>query len=157
MLVDGIIQLMTGQGSIPSKYAAQVAAVGGLLGTDDLDRVTVYEGELPRGYKLPAVAVHQYNGNQDSDFSGPVDDREDFIQFDIYGSTAVAARTLKAAIRALFVGSREIPGFLGTLPDGTVVEGIFLERDMDLPFLPHADQKGIANRTTLGIRVTSAA
>lgn len=131
MIVDGFISLCTQAG------AGQVA--GG----------RVYRGVLPRGYTLPAVAVHRYNGTQDYDMNGPVGIREDFIQVDAYGDTAVDCETTAAAVRSLFVG------FTGALPDGTVVQGVFLERDMDMPFLPHADSKAISYRSVLGFRIVS--
>lgn len=115
----------------------------GLVGT------RVYKAVLPRGYQLPAVAVHRYGGDQDYQMSGPVDIREDRIQFDAYGDTPDDCEATAEAIRALLVP------YTGTLTDGTVVQACYLERDMDLPFLANADSKGIANRTCLGFRVIS--
>ena len=109
----------------------------------------VYENELPRDYKLPAIAVHQYGGTQDYDLSGPLDIHEVQVQLDCYGKDSGSCRAVVDAAREL------LKGYVGTLPDGTVVEAVFLERDMALPFLPNADAKSIANRWTLGFRVVS--
>jgi hypothetical protein len=126
MMLDGFISLITAHGSVGSR---------------------VYKSVLPRGYVLPAIAIHRYGGAQDYDYAGPVDVREDQIQIDVY--VDAADDTVLEAIRAL------ISGYVGTLPDGTVVQACYLEREMDMPFLPNADTKGIANRSTLGFRVVS--
>ena len=145
MLIDGVIALLSFQptDSVPSayaKYADRITTVAGLI------KGRVYENELPRGYVLPAVCVHQYGGTQDYDFAGPVDINEDQIQLDVYGADSLTCRTAAEAVRKL------LEDFTGTLPDGTVVQGLYKERDQAFPFLAHADQKGIANRWMLGFR-----
>lgn len=132
MLLDGFISLLTGTPAVNN------LATGG-----------VFKSVLPRGYALPAIAVHRYDGTQDYQFDGPVGVREDMIQFDVYGATAEAAQQVAEAVRTALVG------YTGTLPDGSIVQAVYLERDMDMPFLPHADSKGIANRSLLGFRVVS--
>lgn len=131
-MLDGFIALLT-----------SASTVNGLLNGG------ISKSVLPRGYKLPAIAIHRYGGGQDYDFAGPVDISEDQIQLDIYGDTADDCDQVTEAVRALLIG------FTGALSDGTVVQACYLERDMDMPFLPHADSKGIANRSTLGFRVVS--
>jgi hypothetical protein len=132
MILDGFIALLAADPGVHAVAAARV-----------------YKDELPRGYTFPAVVVHRYGGLQDYDFAGPVGVREDQIQIDAYAETA-AIEQLSEAIRAALVP------FVGALPDGTVVQACYLERDMDMPFLPNANTKGIANRSTLGFRVVSA-
>lgn len=127
MLIDGLIQLLS----------SSVTQVSG----------RVYENELPRGYKLPAIAVHQYGGTQDYDFSGPININEDQIQLDCYGQDSPTCRATAEAV------TRLLQGFVGTLPDGTVVQAVYKERSQAMPFLPSADQKAIANRWMLGFRV----
>jgi hypothetical protein len=143
MLIDGIISLLQGNanGTDQSKYTALIAAVTAVTGN------RVYENELPRGYVLPAIAVHQYGGNQDYDMTGPVDVNEDQVQLDVYGADSSTCRQATRAARKL------LEAYVGTLPDGTVVQAVYKERDQAMPFLPHADQKGIANRWMLGFRV----
>lgn len=111
--------------------------------------VKAYLSLLPRGFSLPAIALHRYNGNQDYDMAGPVSVTEDNIQIDIYGKDAPTCQGLALAIKAL------LNPFLGTLPDGTTVTGCYLERQMDMPFLANADTPGIANRSLLGYRIVS--
>ena len=150
MLIDGVISLLQGQlnGTNQSAYTALIEALVNILSTDHKTNLpSVYENELPRGYKLPAIAVHQYGGNQDYDFSGPVDINEDQLQLDCYGPDSLTCRQTMRAARKL------LEAYVGTLPDGTVVQGFYKERDQAMPFLPHADQKGIANRWTVGFRV----
>jgi Protein of unknown function (DUF3168) len=132
MMLDGFMALLKAD-----------AGVSGLVG------VRVYQSVLPRGYILPAIAIHRYGGSQDYEYAGPVGVREDQIQLDAYGETAESLQQVSEAIRSLLVP------YVGTLPDGTVVQACYLERDMDMPFLPNADTKGIANRSTLGFRVVS--
>ena len=129
MLLDGIISLLTAN-----------TTVNGLV------RGRVYMSLLPRGYRLPAIALHRYGGTQDYEFDGPVGVREDQVQIDVYGDTVEDCQTTIEAVRSTLVG------YVGTLPDGTVVQACYLEREMDMPYLPHADQKAVANRTLLGFR-----
>ena len=130
MLLDGVITLLQQTASVTS------VAAGG-----------IHESELPRGYSLPAVCVHQYGGSEDTDLAGPIGLIDAQLQFDCYAGTAAASRALAAAIEAL------LKPFTGTLPDGTFVSYCKLERSIAMPFLPHADQKGIANRYTTGFSV----
>jgi hypothetical protein len=133
MLLDGIIQLLqTDAGLTP--------LVGG----------RVYENELPRGYTLPAIAVHQYGFEaQDYQFDGPVDISQDQIQLDCYGNTSAEVRAVAQAARTL------LEPFTGALPDGTAVQLCEFTRSMAMPFMPHADQKGIANRWLLAFTITT--
>lgn len=132
MIIDGFISLLKADSGVHGLVAARV-----------------YEDVLPRGYALPAAVVHRYAGVQDYDMAGPVDVREDQIQVDAYGRTAPECQQVKETVREL------LAPYVGTLPDGTVVQACYLERDMDMPFLPNADTKGIAYRSILGFRVVS--
>ena len=132
MILDGFISLLTSN-----------AGVSALVSTN------VYKSVLPRGYTLPAVAIHRYGGSQEYQMDGPVRLREDQIQCDCYAEDPETAQEVAEAVRSVLVG------YVGPLADGSVVRGCFLERDMDMPFLPHADSKGIANRALLGFRVVS--
>lgn len=143
MLIDGLISLLqgapnpTGPAGVAELQAALVAFTG----------VRIYENELPRGYTLPAIAVHQYGGVRDYDYTGPVDIKEDQIQLDCYGADSPTCRATKEAATKL------LESYVGTLPDGTVVQGLFYEREQAMPFVKQADQKGIANRWMVGFRV----
>lgn len=129
MMLDGIISLLNADPTVTSFVSGRI-----------------YKSVLVRGFSLPAVAVHRYGGSQEYDFNGPVGVREDQVQLDAYASDAETTQQVTEAIRAVLVG------FKGALPDGTIVQACFLERDMDMPFMPHADSKGIANRSLLGFR-----
>lgn len=155
MLIDGVIMLLKGQlnetdqSGYTGLLAALIAANGAAPGADSLPGSAVFENELPRGYQLPAIAVHQYGGTQDYDFGGPLDVVEDQVQLDCYGKDSASCRALSKAAKDL------LQSYVGILPDGTVVQAVFKERDQAMPFLPNADQKGIANRWMLGFRVIS--
>lgn len=132
MIIDGIIALLNGD-----------------TGVNALTAGRIYKSALPRGYTLPAIAVHRYGGAQDYDLSGPVGVKEDQIQLDVYGQDPDSASAAAVLVKAL------LEPYTGTLSDGTIVQACYLERDMDMPFLPHADAKGIADRSLLGFRVIS--
>ena len=132
MLIDGLITLMT-----------EDTGVSALVST------RIYKSVLPRGYVLPAICIHRYGGSQDYQFSGPADVSEDQVQLDAYGETAEDAQSVVAALKTLLVP------YVGALPDGTKVQACYLERDMDMPFLPHADSKSLAYRSVLGFRLVS--
>lgn len=132
MMLDGIIALLTGNSGVSAFVSSRV-----------------YKSVLPRGYSLPALAVHRYGGSQEYGFDGPVGLREDQVQIDCYALDSETAQQVLEAVRSL------LAPYAGTLPDGTVVTACYLERDMDMPFLPHADTKGIASRSMLSFRVVS--
>jgi hypothetical protein len=129
--------------------AAIIALLTAQTGISALLGDRIFEYELPRGYVLPAAAVHTYGAAQDYDFNGPIDIGEHQVQIDVYGKTAAELAAAKTAVRDFF------KAYTGTLTDGTVVQAVYLEREMDMPFLPNADTKGIANRSILGFRVVS--
>ena len=132
MLVDGLIA-----------YLKANAGVLALVGEN------VFDTELPRGYTLPAAVLHIYNGLQEYDMSGPVDATEDNVQLDAYGRTGDECRQVRLAVEAA------LAPYVGTLPDGTTIQGCFLERKQDMPFMAKGDAKGIANRTCTGYRIVS--
>lgn len=123
----------------------QTSAISSLLSGP----TAVYESVLPRGYKLPAIAAHRYGGAHDQDMAGPIDAVEDNFQVDIYADTSAAKESIRKACKDL------LNGFVGVLTDGTVVMGTYLERDMDMPFLPNASPDNIAFRTVLAFRFVS--
>lgn len=127
-----------------------ISLLSGNAGVSALVSARIYKSELPRGFVLPALAVHRSgSGSKDYTFSGPTPIREDQIQIDAYGGDAETCQQVAEAVRIALIG------YTGTLPDGTVVVACYLERDMDMPFLPHADQKGLANRSLLGFKMVS--
>ena len=134
MLIDGLILLLQADPA-----------------TSALAETRVYENFLPRGYVLPAIVLHQYGGDRDSQMDGPVSIGADQIQFDCYGTTALQTRQVAAAVRDA------VNPFVGELPDSdsTVVQLCKLDRDMAMPYIPNADAKGMANRWILGFSITS--
>jgi hypothetical protein len=132
MLIDGLIALI--------QESETVNTTGG-----------VNENVLPRGYVLPAYVIHSAGGTQDTQFSGPVDIREDDIQFDCYGRTAIEARQCGAAVRTL------LSPYVGTLPDGTIVQRVNVEMDMAMPYSARGDEKGLLDRWLLKLHFISKA
>jgi hypothetical protein len=129
MLIDGVIS-----------HLGQASAITALVGDH------IYKNRAPRGFKLPAIILHKYGGAQDYDFDGPVDISEAQIQADVYAADENGCGLMIAAIRSV------LDGFVGTLPDGTVVQACYYEREMDMPFLAYGDQKSDTNRSLIGYR-----
>jgi hypothetical protein len=117
-----------------------------LLKAEALAGGAVFAQVLPRAYALPAVVVHRYNGTRDQDMSGPMDVREDNFQLDLYGATQADCDAVTDAARNF------LTGYVGTLADGAVVSGTYLEQDRDMPYLANADVKTFAFRALLGFR-----
>lgn len=137
MMLDGFITLLTDDTAVN-------ALVDG----------RIHKKVLPRGYVLPALVIHRYGGSQEYQSDGPVALREDQLQVDCYAAypdSAEVAEALSEAVRAA------MENFTGILPEGTVVQACYLDRTMDMPFLPNADPKSISNRSLLGFRVISVA
>jgi len=105
----------------------------------------IYASVLPRTYKFPVACFHQYGQSALYSFEGLAPLTETYFQFDCYGSTATSAREVAEAIKAV------LGGYTGTLSSGTV-QCCYLERDMDMPFVPDADVKGISFHTVLQFR-----
>lgn len=131
MKTSTLVSLLSGDSSITALLSAPTA---------------ISEQALPRGFALPAIVVHRYNGGQDQAFDGPSGVREDNFQIDVYGLTADQCDAITDACRVL------LTGYSGTLSDGTAVQGCYLEQDRDMPFLPNADIKSLAFRSLLGFR-----
>jgi hypothetical protein len=140
MLLDGLITLLTSDEGLTSLVCA--------FGRNG-EKPFVTKSVLPRDYRLPAIAIHRYGGTQDYDLAGPVQNQEDQVQVDIYTRDADAGEQVSQAVRGILVG------YVGTLPDGTVVKACYLERDMNMPFQANGDTKGVAFRTLLGFRIVS--
>lgn len=127
MLVDGLVSIVT----------TDLNPVGG-----------AHKDALPRGFQFPAIVVHRYNGALEYEFAGPADTKETNVQFDVYGKTSDERDTLMESLTGL------MDSFVGTLPDGTVVQGCFRERGpQELPYLPSAEQKGPGFRSAVGYRI----
>lgn len=105
-----------------------------------------YKNRAPRGFGLPAVVWHKYGGTQEYDFNGPNDISEAQIQADVYAADEDGCGLIIAAIRSV------LDSYVGTLPDGTVVQACYYEREMDMPFLAYGDQKSDTNRSLIGYR-----
>jgi len=122
MLVDGLIALITASTAVPGP---------------------AYQNSLPRDYKLPATVIHQSSGLRETDLSGPIGVREADVQFDCYGHNPAESNAGGLAVKAL------LEPFLGTLPDGTKVLFVRTDMDMDFPYKPSGDAKGLLDRWLL--------
>lgn len=108
-----------------------------------------YEDELARGFKTPCVVLHRYNSAQEYDFNGPADVEETNVQADLYADTAQLRDQLRKAVKSV------LDSYVGTLPDGTVVQGCFLERSLDPPYVTTTNTANTGFRSLLGYRVVS--
>jgi hypothetical protein len=143
MTIAPLISLLQSTDAIASLLARAVH--------DPDQAAAVYDSELPRGSKIPAIVIHRYGGTHDQDMSGPVDAQEDNFQLDIYGDTSGTKEAIVQACRTL------LTGFTGSLPDGTVVQGTYKEQDRDMPFLPNTTPDNRTYRTVLAFRFVSKA
>jgi hypothetical protein len=107
----------------------------------------IYDSVLPRGYKFPAACWHIFGGTEPYDMSGPIATIETELQIDCYGASALSARTLANAVKAV------LKPLTGTLSDGTNVQACFLTRDLDMPYQASGDAKGITFRVCLQFNV----
>lgn len=142
MNIAPLISLLQGTGAVSSLLASAVNAPAPAP-------AAVYDSVLPRGYKLPAIVVHRYGGVQEQDMSGPVDIREDSFQLDVYANQSAVKESATDACRTL------LTGYTGTLEDGTVVLGTYLDQDRDMPFLPNANPDNTVFRGLLAFRFIS--
>jgi hypothetical protein len=108
-----------------------------------------YADALPRGYVFPALVLHEYGGSLDSQMDGPADAEYTSVQVDIYGSATDERDNLRKAVGDV------MDGYVGTLPNGVVVQLCSLERKMDLQVLPSAERKTQGFRSLRGYSVTS--
>lgn len=120
------------------------ATIGPIVGNE-----RVYDSVLSygRGWTFPALALREDTGSQEYDLAGAVDGRMDQYEISAYADTPQAADDLREAVRA------SLSGYSGTLPDGTKVTAIFIDRPMDLPFLPKANASGNASRKVLDVQI----
>jgi hypothetical protein len=78
-----------------------------------------YYGQLPKDAQLPNWTYLDVSNPSDYTLQGAVELSGMRMQVDCYGQTAAQAITLAKAI------DRVLSGYLGTLSDGTVVQGCF--------------------------------
>jgi hypothetical protein len=78
-----------------------------------------YYGQLPKDAQLPNWTYLDVSNPSDYTLQGAVELSGLRMQVDCYGQTAARAITLAKAI------DRVLSGYVGTLPDGTVVQGCF--------------------------------
>lgn len=106
---QGFVALLTAN---PNVVAA--APVGGFL------------AQLPQDQALPSWSYTTVADPTDYTLKGPVGLSERRIQIDCYGNTGAETITLASAIDAV------LSGYMGTLPDGTHVQGCFHLNTMDV-------------------------
>jgi hypothetical protein len=112
----------------------------------DLVGTRVYSVVMPRGYMFPAICYHIVNDVSGYDVVGDTEDRTCVMQIDCYGATANDARYVAECVQGT------LNNFTGVLSGGEQVNGTFIERDMDMPFQPGGDVKGVTYRVLLQVR-----
>lgn len=90
-----------------------------------------------KGTKYPSVVITRATTRDVYSLSGSSNLRFASFQFDCYGNTYYDARAMADAVRDLLKSfSGTLPDSAGSPPDGTVVQGCVVTRDMDFPFEP---------------------
>lgn len=84
-----------------------------------------YYAQLPKDYTLPSWTYTVISDPSDYTLQATVELSAMRMQVDCYGSTGAQAITLAKAI------DRVLSGFLGTLSDGTIVQGCFRTNRID--------------------------
>jgi hypothetical protein len=130
MIEQGLYQLITADSSITS------LATGG-----------VYWILAPKGAIVPYIVLNRVATTDTHTVDGAIGLRGALFQVDCYATTYYAARAISVAVRSL-IGS-----YTGNLPDtdSTDVDGIFTEKDWDMPYEEGA--KGFVFRALLEFRV----
>src|SRR5579864_4028554 len=79
---------------------------------------------------LPAVVMQVVSTLDFYNYAGASNLRRKLIQFDSYASKYGDSVTVSDTIRGL------LESFVGTLPEGSQIEGCIVRRDIDMPYEP---------------------
>jgi len=82
--------------------------------------------ELSATSILPAIAYKEIHGNGEFSMDGPDLVQYSRMQFDCYGKVYADAKRLARTLR------QELEAFTGALPDGTVIEHMQRESEIDI-------------------------
>jgi len=106
----------------------------------------LYPAVAKKSAVSPFIVYHLVNDERYYEVRGTNGSRSATIQIDCYGDTSDKARTVANAVLAL------LENFQGPLADRSIVQGTFVERDMDMPFVATGDQKGVTYRVLVQVR-----
>src|SRR4051812_1058894 len=113
MLHEGLYQLLSGDSGVNALVSGRV-----------------YQQLQPKGTAVPSVVMQQATSEDVYTTKGASGFRFIAIQFDSYGANYTQAVQTSNAVRAL------VQSYKGVLPDGTVIDGSIVRRDIDLPYEP---------------------
>jgi hypothetical protein len=114
MIEQGLFQLVTLNPTIQAAVGADVN------GTTKAWWVLA-----PQGSVLPFLVFSRVSTADTYAMSGPTQKREAVFQIVCYSTSYYGSRTIAKAVRT-YLGS-----YKGTLPDGTVVDGVIVDKDWD--------------------------
>lgn len=88
-----------------------------------------YAGQIPElsaNSILPAIAYKEIHGDGEFSMDGPDQEQHSRMQFDCYGKVYADAKRLARTLR------RELEAFTGLLAEGTVIEHMQRESEIDI-------------------------
>jgi hypothetical protein len=105
----------------------------------------VYWILMPKGASVPCIILSRIATDDTYAMSGSMQFRGALFEFDCYAASFYDSRSLGDIVRHL------LEPFIGTLPDGTVVSGIQVTKDWDMPY--EEGGKGFVYRALIECRV----
>lgn len=105
----------------------------------------VYWVLLPKGGAIPCIILSRVATDDTYAMSGSMKFRGALFQVDCYAASFYDARSLGDIVRHL------LESYIGTLADGTVVSGIQVTKDWDMPY--EEGGKGFVYRALIEVRV----
>ncbi len=106
-----------------SSFLGSNTAVSAIVGS------RIYPSQVPQlsaASPLPAISYHEVHGDGEFSMDGPDQLQHSRMQFSCYGKVYADAKKLARTVR------QELEAFTGELADGTVIEHMHREGEMDL-------------------------
>lgn len=117
---------MLGEGINQTLLAASpITAIIGTPATRKDGRSGIWPVQMPEAATYPAIVFSQISGDGNPSYDGANSLHQCRISFGCYGKNYADSKRLQVAVRQLF------EGFHGVLPDGTPVDNVILELELD--------------------------
>ena len=120
------------------------ATIGTLINT--AQGKGVYWILIPKGATVPALVITKIATDDTVSTSKTFLTRGALFQIDCYGTSYYQSKNVATAVRGV------LNNYTGTLTEGTVVQGITIEKDWDMPF-EESSALGFVYRNMLQFRV----
>ena len=104
------------------------SAIKTAVGVDANGTTSAYWILAPQGAKIPFLILSRVATTDNYGYGGTVGVRNSLFQVVCYASTYLASRQIASVVR------QALQNFTGPLPDGTVVQSLFIEKDFDMSY-----------------------